>query len=236
MDDREARRKAYEQRLEGDVRIGATGPRDVDRWKQTLAFLPRDVESVLDCGCDVGHWLDYVRRHRRLARCTGVDIAENRIAEARRLYPHIEFRAGYAEELLQLGEAFDAVTSLEVLEHIPEWEQVLRAMLQLARKVVLVTVPYKEEIVQTACIHCGRLTPLYGHLRRYDETSFKAEPGWRLEFGYILNRGVAEPTVIRRIYRRLFPRRSWLVARYTRVRLPDERRPPAPPDAARSSR
>jgi hypothetical protein len=218
MDQREVLRSAYETLTEDGCRYGKNTPADFDRWRQTLKFLPRDIDSLLDCGCEVGHWLAYVHKHLPGSRLVGLDVARNKILEGKTLYPYLDLRAGFAQDLVELGERFDAVTALETLEHIPEWQDVLKTMLSLARKVVLVTVPYKERIIQTPCIHCGKLTPVYGHLRLYDESSFPEFEGWRLSFGFLSNMGDSKglSSLPRRVYRRLRPRKSWIAARYTR--------------------
>jgi hypothetical protein len=74
---------AYEARRSDGEIYGAIGPADWDRFRQTLAFVLPDARSLLDCGCDRGHWLDYVCRRRQLEDHMGVDVAAERIAEAR---------------------------------------------------------------------------------------------------------------------------------------------------------
>lgn len=218
MGQQEAFRRVYETVMEDGCRYGKTGPGNFYRWKKTLKFLPPNIDSLLDCGCEVGHWLEYVNTKLPGLRLVGVDVARNRILEGRKLYPHLDLRAGFAQDLAGLGEKFDAVTALEVLEHIPEWHDVLKTMLTLATKVVLITVPYKERIRQTPCIHCGKLTPLYGHLRSYDKSSFPDFEGWQLSFGFIKRiktEGWGNP--IGRIYKRLRVGKSWIVAKYMRL-------------------
>lgn len=220
MDQRETLRLAYETVTEDGCRYGKTGPANFDRWRQTLKFLPRDIDSLLDCGCEVGHWLEYVNTELPGLRLVGIDVARNRILEGQKLYPHLDLRAGFVQDLADLGEKFDAVTALETLEHIPEWQDVLKTMLSLATKVVLITVPYKERIKQTPCIHCGKLTPICGHLRSYDESSFPDFRGWQLSLGFIKKvrlRRKGLGGLVERIYRRMRARKAWIIAKYTRL-------------------
>jgi len=49
-------------------------------------------------------------------------------------------------------------------EGIREVDRVLKP-----RGILLISVPYKEKITYTRCIHCGKLTPLWGHLQSFDE-------------------------------------------------------------------
>ena len=72
---------------------------------------------------------------------------------------------------------------------------------------------YKETICYTVCIHCGEVSPMYGHLRRYDEDTFPQVSGFRMTFGYIKDHGRGA-NMAGRIYRMVHPRRSWLVACY----------------------
>jgi hypothetical protein len=216
-DQRQALQTAYETVSEDGSPYGKTGPRNLYRWRKTLKFLPPDVDSLLDCGCDIGNWMEFVRTKRQHLRLTGIDVSRTRIQEGRAAHPHLDLRVGFAQDLVKTQEKFDAVTALEVLEHIPEWQDVLRAMLALANKVVLITVPYKERIRKTVCIHCGRLTPLYGHLRTYDRSSFPEVDGWTLRLGFIKRiRTDSRRSFFRNVYNRLRVRKRWLVAMYTR--------------------
>lgn len=206
-------KQAYETKDESGRIYGAIGPRDWDRFRQTLAYIPEDTKSLLDAGCDRGHWLNYATARRQLELHLGVDISEGRIAEAQRHYPHLHFQAGILEQLNIPAGSFEVVTCLEVLEHIPEWEAVLQKLLSIAARRVVVTVPYREKRLETICVHCGRLTPLYGHLRSYDEASFPSVPGWRLSLHFIKDYGICLG-LRTRLYRAIRPRRGWLVAQY----------------------
>ena len=206
-------KNAYETRRQDGQIYGAIGPRDWNRFKQTLKWIPTGTRSLLDAGCDRGHWLNFVTSHRTIDRALGIDIAEARIQEARSTYPHLDFKSGYLENVGLDRDGFDVVTSLEVLEHIPDWTGVLDRLLEIARHRVVVTVPYRERILQTICIHCGELTPLYGHLRSFDESTFPQRDGWRLSFGHVMDYGIGASKP-RRIYRALRPRRNWLAAIY----------------------
>jgi len=168
---------------------------------------------LLDAGCDRGHWLSYVASRRAMNRVLGIDVAEARILEAQSTYPNLEFKTGYLEDVGLEPSSFDVVTSLEVLEHIPDWTGVLDTLLKIAARRVVVTVPYRERILQTICIHCGEITPLYGHLRSFDESTFPKRDGWRLSFDYVLDYGIGGSKA-RRIFRTLRPRRNWLAAIY----------------------
>ena len=168
---------AYNVRTASGKIYGELSPRDSDRLKQTLEFVPSDAKSLLDCGCDQGQWLSFVLQHRRLQSHLGVDVSPERVAEASRLHPELQLRCDHLEDLNLEPRSFDVVTALEVLEHVPEWQAVLDKLLEIAHRRVIVTVPYQENIIQTVCIHCGKLTPLYGHLHVFTENSFPSARG-----------------------------------------------------------
>lgn len=207
---------AYEVRRSDGTIYGAIGPRDWDRFRQTLRFVPKDVSSLLDAGCDRGHWLSYVASRRRAERLVGIDVSQGRIEEARERYPGLDFRARYLEDLGTGDERFDVVTCLEVLEHVPDWLSVFEALLVATRRRLLITVPYRETIRETNCVHCGKMTPMHGHLRSYDESSFPPRPGWQLHFSHINDYGIGT-TPVRRLYRTIRPSKNWLVVCYDAI-------------------
>jgi 2-polyprenyl-3-methyl-5-hydroxy-6-metoxy-1,4-benzoquinol methylase len=153
------RRASEQRRLEALVRLLAPGPG----------------ERVLDVGCGSG-WL--------AARCrTGgagvwaLDLARTGVAAARRRFPgaaryqvgdvyHLPFKAG----------VFDAVVLSEVLEHLETPDTGLAEVKRVLRPGgrMLVSVPYRERIVQHLCIHCNRLTPANAHLHSFDEQRLSA--------------------------------------------------------------
>ena len=94
--------------------------------------------SVLDFGCAIGAYCLVLSRLG--FACTGVDVNPAYVERAR--------TNGVDAHLLERGEpapfpdaSFDTVLLFEVLEHVPDYEQVLREAARLARKNVLITVP-----------------------------------------------------------------------------------------------
>jgi 2-polyprenyl-6-hydroxyphenyl methylase/3-demethylubiquinone-9 3-methyltransferase len=77
---------------------------------------------ILDVGCGGGLVCEPLARMG--AEVTGIDPARENIAAARaHAQAHglaIAYRAATVEELVAAGELFDAVVSLEVLEHVPD--------------------------------------------------------------------------------------------------------------------
>jgi 2-polyprenyl-6-hydroxyphenyl methylase / 3-demethylubiquinone-9 3-methyltransferase len=92
--------------------------------------------SVLDVGCGGGLICEPLARMG--ARVTGLDPAPETIEAARRHAAgqglDIDYRAGRVEELIAAkAKAFDAVTCLEVVEHVPDPAQFLETCAELLR-------------------------------------------------------------------------------------------------------
>ncbi len=105
------------------------GYRYLGRLEVALSLLGQHpFASLLDIGCGDGRFLREVRRRFARPRLLGIDVSENAVRWARALNPGLEFQT---LDLLErrLDEQFDAVTLLEVVEHVsPErLPDVLRA-------------------------------------------------------------------------------------------------------------
>ena len=127
-------------------------------------------ERLLDIGCGSG-WFSALCQEAG-ARVWALDMAPAGVARARARFPSVPyFQAGDVYDLPFAEGAFDAVVLSEVVEHL---EHLDRALQQVRRVLkpggrVLVSVPYRETILEHLCIHCNRLTPSHAHLHRFDE-------------------------------------------------------------------
>ena len=132
-------------------------------------------DRVLDMGCGSG-WLAHLCRQAGASVVAG-DIALAGVAGARRRFPEA---AAYAvTDVYHTGFAsasFDAAVLSEVVEHLEDPQAGVREMARLVRPGgrVLVTVPYRETIVEHLCIHCNRLTPANAHLHAFDDAGLEA--------------------------------------------------------------
>ena len=90
---------------------------------------------LADVGCGGGLLCEPLTRMG--ATVTGIDAAEEGIAAARAhaeaVGLEIDYRAATAESLVAAGESFDAVISMEVLEHVADVDAFLAACRDLTR-------------------------------------------------------------------------------------------------------
>jgi methionine biosynthesis protein MetW len=96
--------------------------------------------SVLDLGCGDGSFLECLRREVPGVVVRGADVSETALARARAR--GIEaFRLDLAELDTEVPAGHDVVTALEVIEHVPDAEAVVRAAAAAAGRYVIVSVP-----------------------------------------------------------------------------------------------
>ena len=144
------------------------------RRLETLVQLLRlqDGARVLDAGCGSG-WL------AERCRCAGahvaaMDIGLKGVSGAKGRFPSLaSFQVGDLYHLPFKNAYFDVLILSEVVEHL---EDIPAALTEAARVLklggrLLISVPYREKIIEHLCIHCNHLTPANAHLHSFDEES-----------------------------------------------------------------
>ncbi|HPF38381.1 MAG TPA: class I SAM-dependent methyltransferase [Phycisphaerae bacterium] len=162
----------------------------VDHWARPLtetelnrmaaidAILPPQIGSILDVGCGDG------RITGRLATPDRFVVGVDESAIALSLHENLRARASMLH--LPFGDAaFDAVTVLEVLEHLPT-DVLTRSACEIARvagEYVLIGVPLKETLPlrDVRCERCGHVFNQTGHLQRFSSQRLRGLiPGFRM--------------------------------------------------------
>jgi ubiquinone/menaquinone biosynthesis C-methylase UbiE len=136
-------------------------------------------ESVLDVGCGEGVLTERWASELGTARVMGIDLEDPKLrAEwAARSRANLEFIAGSADALPFADGAFDLVSAIEALEHIPEPQQVVREMARVAGRYLLVSVPREPlwrvlNVARGAYVRDLGNTP--GHVNHWSKRGFVA--------------------------------------------------------------
>jgi SAM-dependent methyltransferase len=104
------------------------------------AFAPSE---ILDVGCGEGYALSALREHGIACPLSGIDLSDEAIAEAKLRLPSASFSVENALDLAKTGRKYDLVMMTEVLEHIPNPERMLPVLEQIARRYVVLSVPWE---------------------------------------------------------------------------------------------
>ncbi len=183
-------------------------PDEKTRFRICFRLLQQGFESILDAGCAEGYWLEYLFKRVPAAKCVGIELAANRAERAKSRLPDLDVMQGDVTNLPFPDNSFDLVTCMEVLEHVPDWHAVLNELIRVARKTVLITVPYRQKLGYEICIHCHKPTPKAGHLHSFDEKSFtEVSTNYPLRFRRIVPIG---HDLMHRLYYWLFRKYVWL--------------------------
>lgn len=105
--------------------------------EQVFREIHGDVSSggtVLDIGCHRGDLLARLDAARPDLRLAGIDLDADAVARARAVLPDADLRVGSVATLPFADEAFDLVTCMDVIEHLPE--AIRHPMLSQSRRVL----------------------------------------------------------------------------------------------------
>ncbi|MDD4309568.1 MAG: class I SAM-dependent methyltransferase [Candidatus Cloacimonetes bacterium] len=126
-------------------------------------------QSVLDIGSGRG-WFS-LHAANLGADVTALDLSASNLQRIKQEDSRINTLLADAAEPLAIDKKFDLLVALEVLEHIvnpglaiANWKSMLKPTGRL-----LITVPYKELIRYSLCIHCNGKTPHNAHLHSFDK-------------------------------------------------------------------
>jgi SAM-dependent methyltransferase len=152
---------------------------DIERAKLAAEWLPSEVSQVLDVGCGNGVYTNLAESGR-----FKVGLDTSRVALEHVTAPRLQADASH----LPFDDgSFDAGLSMEMLEHLPEsiYQVVLSELERIARKYILITVPYNEQIKYNlvVCPRCQHAFHPYHHLRQYLLQDLKTlfSPHYRLD-------------------------------------------------------
>ena len=174
----------------------------IDYYRFKLAYNFLLPGSVLDVGAYFGDFLQIVRKNNPTRKIYGNDINKERVDLCNKNLGEnvvrLDFRNGILSSFNE--SSVDNVVCTEVIEHIPNDKLAISELCRVARKRVIITVPYNEKIVNYLCIHCCKYTPASSHLHSYKLNSFDE----MIPIGWVISKRGTFANIISRILARKF--------------------------------
>ena len=158
------------------VRACSATEQDELRLRQRiLSLIPKGTSLILDAGSG-GAWIAKELSPKGISVVSfdiSVQNTENAIKKIPNSYHFAVVGDGLAPPF-KLN-TFDCIISSEVVEHIVEPAAFIQKLFSLIKPggKLIISVPYKEMIQNSLCIHCNRLTPRNAHLHSLDENKMR---------------------------------------------------------------
>jgi ubiquinone/menaquinone biosynthesis C-methylase UbiE len=156
---------------------------ELPRVRKVLGFIRGQYpQSLLDVGSGRGNFLWPLMDSFPYLNVTSIDIDIRRVNDINAVreggFDSLSVQLMDATKIGFENEAFDMVTALEVLEHIPDWKQALSEIVRVASNYVIVSVPSKEDD-----------NPEHIHLFNMDmlQNELKNSCVRKISFEYVLN-------------------------------------------------
>lgn len=143
------------------------------RLTACVEAIPPSTSSLLDVGAGNGVFLSMVENSPHAVRCEGVERSEAAINHA---ICKSRIVNGDITSLPYAAGAFEVVSALDVIEHIPynSYDTTLAELERVAEKYILLNVPYKENRLQVTCIYCGCLFNPHYHMRSFSDENLRS--------------------------------------------------------------
>lgn len=163
------------------------------RFKKTISLINRKSKTLLDIGCGNGSFIAELLRQKDLSftKIHGLDLHTEALKKAKSAnFPDfVSFEKKDVSKLSYDG-SYDTVVALEIAEHLENMKEAIKHWYSLAKKELIVSVPYNETVRKIICTKCYQKTPISGHLQENltEETFYNLFPNQKLQFRFIKER------------------------------------------------
>ncbi len=136
-----------------------------------------EASTTLEVGCGEGY-IQQMLAARQYRSQVAFDIDFPIVEEARQRHAAAHYFVGNGEALPFASASFDLVMAIEVLEHVPDPDQVLAEMARVARRYVIVSVP-REPVWRALNLvrakYVGALGNTPGHVQHWGSAGFRRQ-------------------------------------------------------------
>lgn len=175
------------------------------RFNEVLKFVKPVKGPMLDVGCHGGTFTKEVLTKTGSKDIYGIDISHSAINLAKKKIPNGKFEVGSAEELPYKSNFFDAVWSLEVLEHVDHPGKAIKEIARVLKKggYAIILVPTDNRLFRTVWFLWTMYYPVWRHAHvqsfngKYLEKLVK-EAGLSIERVKLFNMGMLKIVVARK--------------------------------------
>jgi len=117
--------------------------RFLQRTRNRVALLTQPGDRILDVGAGEGIMTDYLARSLPDRHVEALEYELEGCEAHRKAFPHVTVTQGSIYELPWQDDSYEVLTAFEVLEHIDDPLRALAEMARVARRHIVVTVPYE---------------------------------------------------------------------------------------------
>lgn len=141
------------------------------RYKMLISKVSKANRNILEIGCGNGELICMFAEKGYI--CIALDFSKNRLGKFKdkaEKFGILQLQGDGVNLPLQ-DSSVDLIICSEVLEHIKNYVKVLKEMYRVLKPHgrIIVSVPYKEELMKIICPHCGKKLVPYGHLHSFDK-------------------------------------------------------------------
>ena len=140
--------------------------KQADFFKSEIYFIEKiaqNLQSILDIGCASGRFIELLRYYIKDFKFHGIDISRANIDNGNKLYPEYKFEHLNALDF-QSSQKFDLVNATGVCQHEPEFEKLIKKMVELSCLHTLFDIKIaniNEHIVDQNLSYSGKENRLY---------------------------------------------------------------------------
>ncbi|HEY6901906.1 MAG TPA: class I SAM-dependent methyltransferase [Puia sp.] len=144
----------------------------IDKINITFDLIRNDVTTLLDAACGNGIFTNMVAEKFRNIKVVAFDRSETALK-----YVKTEKHIASIDSIPFRDKEFDLVTAHDVIEHLPVgvYEKSLQELARVARKYIIIAVPYNENLKHNAseCPSCHTTFNNDFHFRSFDKAKME---------------------------------------------------------------